>query len=536
MRLLNTSTLNLKEFVRDIPPYVILSHTWGEGEVQFDDISKPHAQYMPGYQKILSCCQRAREDGFDYIWIDTCSIDKRSSSELSEAINSMYRYYLDAEICYAYLCDVPSDEDASIPGSKFERSRWFTRGWTLQELLAPDVVEFYSSDWQWIGTKRSHIKSIERATGIAEVYLSKHLPLKTASAAQKFSWASSRETTREEDIAYCLMGILDVNMPLLYGEGRKAFIRLQTELIKQTNEHTFLCWQNAAGKHLISGPFCSSPQGFKDCKNILDNPVPIKYASHTLTNRGLEIQLPCISTSCDHLAILNCMWHFKDGPGNLSRVGIWLQNTGNDIDLRIGDRKPEIVDYSKVTGATVRNLCISGEVFETTRGGFTTREPIMQPKHSQKTTCKTILRGIDSAENILKFETMTIGRKHNYTSVPDFQELFAYPPEIEIHDNQCVGLLLSYNSMAFLVAIGQKESVLWANFFRGISFFAVKESLKGWFYQTGIGSHPNATILDGGIVTRSVEDDAVIYLQGKKTWHRDAACWKADIKIKAPPA
>ena len=151
MRLLHTSTLELHEFYGEvIPKYAILSHTWGEGEVSFQELQKAKLDESSmlneskGYRKIKDCCKLAASDGWQYIWIDTCCIDKTSSAELSEAINSMYRWYGEAQICYAYLADVDSaGQNDPLTMRRFERSRWFTRGWTLQELLAPDFLVFY---------------------------------------------------------------------------------------------------------------------------------------------------------------------------------------------------------------------------------------------------------------------------------------------------------------------------------------------------------------------------------------------------------
>lgn len=248
MRLLNTSTLKLREFYDDeIPDYAILSHTWEDGEVSFQEMEKSasapastvsdglneitrpgtraafESKSMPGYTKITQFCRLAAAEGWNYVWVDTCCIDKTSSAELSEAINSMYRWYEEAQVCYVYMTDV-----SSASPQRFQWSRWFTRGWTLQELLAPSTVVFYDKDWIEIGTRWSLRGEISRATGIT--YESMIRP-KDSSIATKMSWASNRRTTRVEDIAYCLMGLFDINMPLLYGEGQKAFMRLQYEIM-----------------------------------------------------------------------------------------------------------------------------------------------------------------------------------------------------------------------------------------------------------------------------------------------------------------
>ncbi|CAN9229026.1 unnamed protein product [Alternaria alternata] len=139
--------LIVEEFLQSqVPDYVILSHTWGSEEITLQDILSNVAPSKKGFAKLIGCCKRAKDDGFTYCWIDTCCIDKTSSAELSEAINSMYQWYKGACICYAYLEDVQGNPQLD-DYEAFSKSRWFTRGWTLQELIAPGIVEFYNVSW-----------------------------------------------------------------------------------------------------------------------------------------------------------------------------------------------------------------------------------------------------------------------------------------------------------------------------------------------------------------------------------------------------
>ncbi|KAK4188581.1 HET-domain-containing protein [Podospora australis] len=187
MRLLHTKRLELKEFFgRSAPPYAILSHTWAEDEVLFQHMQQGSAASRYGYRKVLGACAQAVKDGFEYIWIDTCCIDKSSSAELSEAINSMFRWYREAHVCYAFLSDVDSDEDPAALGSEFSKSRWFTRGWTLQELIAPPLVYFYASDWKEIGSRSALLHTVVYITKINMDYF-KSGNLSQFSAAQKMS-------------------------------------------------------------------------------------------------------------------------------------------------------------------------------------------------------------------------------------------------------------------------------------------------------------------------------------------------------------
>ncbi|RYO53180.1 hypothetical protein AA0113_g9296, partial [Alternaria arborescens] len=238
MRLLYTAsdgTLGCtKDIIRseEIPPYAILSHTWGEQEVVFDDLKDiVDAQRKEGYRKIRFCAQQAKRDGLDYFWVDTCCIDKANNTELSRAINSMFRWYQNAKRCYVFLSDVANDTSEIDSKLALKQSRWFKRGWTLQELLAPRSVEFFSEEGERLGDKKSLQHLIHEVTGIPIEALSGS-DLSEFDVAKRFSWAANRQTTEEEDGAYCLFGIFGVHLPLIYGEGKdNALERLRSAAI-----------------------------------------------------------------------------------------------------------------------------------------------------------------------------------------------------------------------------------------------------------------------------------------------------------------
>ena len=247
MRLLSSTsdgTLSLTEFFGDkIPKYAILSHTWGADseEVTFKDIIDGLGKDKAGYSKIQFCGELAKRNGLQYFWVDTCCIDKSSGPELSEAINSMFRWYHNATACYVYLLDVsvPNSEEDENYGSLFEaafkKSRWFTRGWTLQELIAPRLVEFFAVNRKRLGDKKSLERMIGEITGIDAQALRGN-DLSDFTIAERISWAAKRETKREEDKAYALLGILDITMSLRYGEGREnALARVQRKAEKSQN-------------------------------------------------------------------------------------------------------------------------------------------------------------------------------------------------------------------------------------------------------------------------------------------------------------
>ena len=319
MRLINTDHLQLEEFLeRDIPEYTILSHRWTDKEVLFEDFEYYKKQYKKKrshrFAKIMICCRVARSHGFEWVWIDTCCIDKRSSAELVEAINSMYAWYKFARVCYTYLEDVCMGDNRNGTGTrkKFRDSTWFTRGWTLQELLAPPFMIFYDRYWNEIGIKgtykpmvgiladqltcKRHIpleKDLSRATGISIEDLLEGAEYQCIG--KKFSWLARRETTRAEDMAYCMLGLCGVNMPLLYGEGPKAFMRLQSEIIKTSDDESIFAWfVNPSGQR---GMLATSPYDFALSGKVELHPSLTGKRPFAITNKGVEYQIPRLTSS-----------------------------------------------------------------------------------------------------------------------------------------------------------------------------------------------------------------------------------------------
>lgn len=247
MRLLHfpsESEVRLAEFYgKEIPPYAILSHTWGADheEVTFKDLENDTYKSKPGFSKIRFCKDQAFKTELSYFWVDTCCIDKSSSPELQEAINSMYKWYSGANRCCVYLSDVSVgdcfEKDQETWKQAFRSSRWFTRGWTLQELLAPERVEFFSVEGKYLGAKSSLEKEIHEITGIPVAAL-RGSPMSQFDIKERMAWAENRKTKREEDAAYSLLGIFGIFMPLLYGEGKwEALERLRRKIKKrQTND------------------------------------------------------------------------------------------------------------------------------------------------------------------------------------------------------------------------------------------------------------------------------------------------------------
>ncbi|KAF2260426.1 TPR-like protein [Lojkania enalia] len=242
MRLLHRNSHGDLTFTDDlhdgIPAYAILSHTWGkdEEEVTFRDMKDGSGRGKKGYKKIKFCGEQAARDGLQYFWVDTCCIDKTNNVELTSAINSMYRWYHGAARCYVYLADVHADQpgESSTWEEAFRKSRWFTRGWTLQELIAPRSVEFFSVEGDWLGYKTSLEPLIHNVTKIPVQAL--RGSLSEFSVEERITWVDMRITKHGEDMAYCLLGIVNVSLAVIYGEGKaKAIARLKRELALQSH-------------------------------------------------------------------------------------------------------------------------------------------------------------------------------------------------------------------------------------------------------------------------------------------------------------
>ncbi|RYO79759.1 hypothetical protein DL764_009986 [Monosporascus ibericus] len=343
MYLIDTDTFKLKFFsthTEQKDAYAILSHTWEDEEVTFEQFKdEESAKKRKGWAKIASTVQMARRNGLKYAWVDTCCIDKSSSAELSEAINSMYQYYEDAKVCYIYLSDLPNvrsmkgPEIAKSRSASFVKCRWFTRGWTLQELVASRVVEFYDSGWNHYGTNESLEDAISSATNIPSDVLKKKTPLQSVPVACRMSWAANRTTTKIEDRAYSMLGIFNINMALLYGEGDKAFIRLQEEICRQTADLSLFAWKAErlrwggliipgekapASPYLgqaLHGILASSPSQFAHAGSYSPfNSGSARYSGeYALTNRGLRfdaVTLKCDRESGRYLMSLEC--HDRD--------------------------------------------------------------------------------------------------------------------------------------------------------------------------------------------------------------------------------
>ena len=352
MWLINVLSRKLEYFVDERQQeYAILSHTWDKDEVTFQDVrsSEPHGKVS--YQKIDYVCRQALEYGLRYAWIDTCCIDKTSSAELSEAINSMFSYYRCASICFVLLCDAPkmvshcyrrdgSDiskhETTTIWVDSLKDCRWFRRGWTLQELLAPRTIHFYGPKWHFLGDKNVLLDALRIITGIDEAALDDFAASDKRNifcVAKKMSWAAGRATTRLEDRAYSLLGLFNVNMPLIYGEGKRAFARLQEEIIRTSPDHSIFAWHRHLDADTGAGDLlATSPENFAQLSTLVAYHQKDALDHPQLRNQGLKIRARIVKNpkygddSRHCYAVLRCRY----GDDFSGPLGLSLERHGED--------------------------------------------------------------------------------------------------------------------------------------------------------------------------------------------------------------
>lgn len=373
MRLLNAKTKKFCEFLGEIPDYAILSHTWAVDnaeEVVFSDMRDlKEARAKRGWRKIEYSCDQALKDGLEWVWIDTCCIDKASSAELTEAINSMFRWYSYSRVCYVYLSDargVSSQSSQEGIRSALWHCRWFERAWTLQELLAPNHVHFFDATWTFVGTKATLRDIISQLANIDEEALY-YWKRDTFCASQIMHWAYSRRSTREEDRAYSLMGLFGVNMPIIYGEGRNALRRLQEHILKNSTDHTIFAHD---GKECLIPYFFqyhsfppSVPVRYQDYADATELKSVTDFSS-TITPQGVKMSVHIMKRAtygrdgkgCTHLAILRCSptklpdefyalpLHYLRG-NEYYRINGWLQT----------------VDVTEVQNCPFEEICITTE-------------------------------------------------------------------------------------------------------------------------------------------------------------------------------
>lgn len=338
MRLLKLDDKNefsLVEYVgNNIPPYAILSHTWGKDyeEVTFNDLRNGGGKEKIGYRKLTFCAKQTTKDKLKCFWVDTCCIDKSSSAELSEAINSMFRWYRDAAKCYVYFTDIStgSAENSVV----FHESRWFTRGWTLQELLAPTCVEFFSAEGDMLGNKLTHVQEVAKVTGISVEALMGRA-LSDFSVKERMGWASNRQTTREEDKVYSLLGIFDIHMPLIYGEGyKKAFKRLEKEIEGDSKSQSSISTQflTAEGEQ---------PKRIEDHRKhrVMLSPEDLPVGKPADRLRNTET-LRCIS-QVSHMENEDLRVLLVSLQGQMAHLSNQLNNQGHASHLRLTDVSDE---------------------------------------------------------------------------------------------------------------------------------------------------------------------------------------------------
>ena len=356
MRFLKTDTLEFEqipdsELHLEKNQYAILSHRWGsdEDEVSFEDVLfSAEFSHKQGFHKLKGFCDVAFSENCRYGWVDTCCINKKDSVELGEAINSMYQWYRSSKTCVVYLNDVPQKQ--------LTDSEWFDRGWTLQELIAPDTVSFFDHDWNLIGTKIDLVVDLSRRTRVPEDVLSNAIEPSTCSVAQRMSWAANRTTARVEDRAYSLMGLFDVYMPMIYGERERAVLRLQQHIVQKTKDESMFAWDMDFPDSIkaYSGLYAPSPLAYTRCSDIIKTDGSRGFSE---SNGELSIWSRILPRSPGtHYAVLNCT--HKDFPQK--RIFILIGNTSVEGEfVRVRDAMGPsrgLIEFNRITSFKKQHL------------------------------------------------------------------------------------------------------------------------------------------------------------------------------------
>ena len=365
MRLLSTDTqfgLTVKYFEDPncCPQYGVISHVWGKDELLYVDIvNSDYDRTWDNYKKVVACCEAARRRRLQYVWINTCCIDWRSDLEVREAVNSRFAWYKKAVLCFAFLEDVPSSNNPSAKNSAFRTSRWFTTDWTLQDLIAPEIVLFFTKGGELIGSKSDLASTISEVTGVDYGVLNGLTPIEAMSTAKKMSWAVGRKAIKSEERAYSLLGLFGVNMTTIYGEGEKAFDRLQHEIIVHSADHSIFAFdtRETGSTSSFRGLLASTPDEFSASANVVRTPYslfrntwgiqsPAPYIQKTAS--GLVIEVPVIDdptseTGNDEWIYIGlaCKNLTSNAPSQtLSTVGLLLMRArgSEDLYVRAADR------------------------------------------------------------------------------------------------------------------------------------------------------------------------------------------------------
>jgi hypothetical protein len=272
----------------------------------------------------------------------------------------MFKWYEAATVCFVHLADAELSSDGKPPS--LLKCRWFKRGWCLQELLAPRALEFFDKSWKFLGTKIDLLVHVQLASGVEEPVLTQKTAISSVPVGRRMYWASERETTRPEDMAYCLLGIFQVNMPLLYGEGDRAFLRLQDEIIKNSNDMTLFAWNRPASWAPLRGLLAHSPKEFGLNDHSLDIPLlelpnPLFGGEFTSTNKGLFFK--------DKLLWYDNILGQYILPVRISESyiqGVYLEKFGPDMFVRVAPHVLASVAKTRVSRDVAKGMYVLKDV------------------------------------------------------------------------------------------------------------------------------------------------------------------------------
>lgn len=273
-----------------LPPYATFSHVIDEIGAPLEDFARIKRELCSDIVKILiRACVQARDAGFTWLWNYAACVDRNSCAAQSEAINSLAQIYRNCGRSIIYLEDLKSKlvEDEEVV-ERMAECRWIRNVWAIPQIVFSRVAFFYSSDWSLIGTKKSLLPYLSSRMGIDQEVLEDSDSLEEFSLARRMSWASDMTASRVEDFAYALVGLFDVSMSILYGEGQKAFLKLQEEIMGDTDDFSLIAWDKIDAQE-YNGLFAHSPACFRRFRNGPTTPLRVN-GEVQIQCKGINIQ------------------------------------------------------------------------------------------------------------------------------------------------------------------------------------------------------------------------------------------------------
>lgn len=351
MLLLHTASLELCEFGSDAPPYGTFSARWEDDTLGHEDLPSPQtAHQRPAFQALQRACSECQNHGLQWLWNDAVCINRRSIDALSKTLNSLAEIYRKSRLCIVYLHDLFDTEASHFDVERgLSSCSWIKHVWMLPQLIFSTVLQFYDAQWMHIGSKRQLSAELSRITAIEEGVLDGSESLEDYPNCVKMSWAAGLSAEAIEDVAYSLLAVFNVNMTIRYGEGMESFLRLQEEILKNTDDYSLLAWQPIPNQS-YRGLLAHSPLEYSHFKNK-SKESPSLRGQLKIQSDGLYIQAGLGGRGNDLLL----PFYTSDGPLTWVVLSLW-----DGVFVR--NCTETMTDDAQVSNVFIRNIPVRRDV------------------------------------------------------------------------------------------------------------------------------------------------------------------------------